>query len=385
MRNMDTVDLTKLPLVNMKGDAVYLSEEGFIVFPQVVGQREVALTTLPNNFLEGFVLNDKVFLVLSRESVYDVVYDVLYENTLTTHIKFMGVVVFGDVIFCFVDDNKCMVINTATDEIKTITISEPSNIVNVYQISAYMFAVITTHPTTVYIYSLNDAGTIATALDGSTITLPAYSYGVVANPKANPRLVKKGDLFYLIGDDATVLLSLQISDLVYLRTEGTSLQKVSLFPELEAQGLEFVRETQNFYLFRNTLFNNLVWISKGDKRIYFSTNYLYLSQYHVVYDRTLYTLQDVIDTDRYNIPLQKEFTVKFKKNWLNGIGLEVLETTNYDLGHMTVLSRFLDFESFYNYTIKATQTNYRLALRGEEFVVSLFTNEACRIRGFQAW
>lgn len=381
MRNMDAIDLTKLPLVNMKGDAVYLSEEGFIVFPQVVSQREIALTTLHNNFLEGFVLNGKVFLVLSRESVYDV----LYENTLTTHIKFMGVVVFGDVIFCFVDGNKCMVINTATDEIKTITISEPSNIVSVYQISAYLFAVITTSPTTVYIYSLTDAGTIATALDGSTITLPAYSYGVFANPKVNPRLVKKDDLFYLVGDDATVLLSLQISDLVYLRTEGTSLQKVSLFPELEEQGLEFVRETQNFYLFRNSLFNNLVWISKGDKRIYFSTNYLYLSQYHAVYNRTLYTLQDVIEPNRYNIPLQKEFTVKFKKNWLNGIGLEVLETTNYDLGHMAVLSRFLDFESFYNYTIKATRTSYRLALRGEEFAVSLFTNEACRIRGFQAW
>lgn len=381
MRNMDTVDLTKLPLVNMKGDVVYLSEEGFIVFPQVVSQREIALTTLPNNFLEGFVLNGKVFLVLSRESVYDV----LYENNLTTHTKFMGVVVFGDVIFCFVDDNKCMVINTATGEIKTITISEPSNIVNVYQISAYLFAVITTSPTTVYIYSLNDSGTIATAPDGSTITLPAYSYGVFANPKVNPRLVKKGDLFYLIGDDATVLLSIQISDLVYLRTEGISLQKVSPFPELEEQGLEFVKETQNFYLFRNSLFNNFVWISKGDKRIYFSTNYLYLSQYHAVYDRTLYTLQDVIDPSRHNIPLQKEFTVKFKKNWLNGIGLEVLETTNYELGHMAVLSRFLDFESFYNYTIKATRTNYRLALRGEEFVVSLFTNESCRIRGFQAW
>lgn len=380
MRNVDAIDLTKLPLVNMKGDAVCLSEEGFIVFPQVVSQREVALTTLPTNFLEGFVLNGKVFLVLSREGLYDV----LYENTLTIHLKFMGVVVFGDVIFCFVDNNKCMVINTATGEIKTITISEPSNIVNVYQISAYLFAVITTSPTTVYIYSLNDAGTIATALDGSTITLPAYSYGVFANPKVNPRLVKKGDLLYLIGDDATVLLSLQISDLVYLRTEGLSLQKVSPFPELEGQGLEFVRETQNFYLFRN-LFNNLVWISKGDKRIYFSTNFLYLSQYHAVYNRTLYTLQDVIEPNKPNIPLQKEFTVKFKNNWLNGIGLEVLETTNYDLGHMAVLSRFLDFESFYNYTIKATRTTYRLALRGEEFMVSLFTNEACRIRGFQAW
>jgi hypothetical protein len=378
---MDTIDLTKLPLVNVKGELVFLSEEGYIVFPQVVRKRDITLNTLPDSFIEGFVLNDKVFLVLSKASFYDI----FYEDDITTHTKFAGVVVFGDVIFCFVDDNQCLVINTATDEVKTITIQEPSNIVYVYQLSAYLFAVITTSPTTVYIYGLDDAGNIATASDGSTITLPAYSYGVFANPKVNPRLVKKENLLYLIGEDATILLSLQISDLLYLRTEETFLQKISPFPEFEEQGLEFVRETQNFYLFRNSLFNNLVWVSKGDKRIYFSTNYLYLSQRYVVYGRNLYTLQDVIDLTHPNIPLQKEFTVKFKKNWLNGAGLEVLETTNYDLGHMSVLSRFLDFENFFNYSIRATQINHRLALRGEEFVVSLYTSQACRIRGFQVW
>lgn len=381
MRNMDTLDLTKLPIVNIKGNAVYLSEEGFVVFPQITTQRDLQITTLPNNFLEGFVLNNKVFLVLSRDSLYDV----FYENSVRTHTKFAGVVVFGDVIFCFVDNNQCLVINTATNTIKTIIISEPSNIVCVYQLSAYLFAVITTPPTTIYIYSLDDAGSIATANDGEVITLPAYTYGVFANPKVNPRLVKKDNLLYLIGDDATVLLSLQISDMIYLRTEETTLQKICPFPEFEEQGIEFVRETQNFFLFRNTLFNNLVWVSKGNRRIYFSTNYLYLSQHHMLYDRSLYTLQDVIELEQPNIPLAKEFTVKFKKNGLNGISLEVLETTNYDLGHMAVLSRFLDFENFFNYHIRATQINYRLALRGEEFVVSLYTDQACRIRSFQAW
>jgi hypothetical protein len=381
MRHMDAIDLTKLPIVNMKGDVVYLSDEGFIVFPQIVYQRYLEITTLPTNFVEGFVLNNKAFLVLTRNNLYDV----FYENTLRTYSKFCGVVVFGDVIFCFVDFNRCLVINTATDEVKTITISEPSNIVYVYQISAYLFAVITTSPTTIYIYSIDDAGNIATADDGSSITLPAYTYGVFANPKVNPQLVKKDNLLYLIGDDAMVLLSLQISDMIYLRTEETVLQKISLFPELEEQGLEFVREIQNFYLFRNSLFNNLVWISKGNRRIYFSTNCLYLSQHHVVYDRNLYTLQDIIDPTQPNNPLAKEFTVKFKKNGLNGISLEVLETTDYDLGHMAVVSRLLDFQNFFNYFLRATQTNYRLAVRGEEFVVSLHTEQACRIRSFQAW
>jgi len=381
MRNVDAIDLTKLPIVNIKGDAVYLSEEGFIVFPQITRQRYLEITTLPNSFIEGFVLNNKVFLVLSRNNLYDV----FYENTIRTYTKFVGVVVFGDVIFCFVDNNRCLVINTATNEVKTITISEPSNIVYVYQLSAYLFAVITTPPTTVYIYSMDDVGSIATANDGNTITLPAYSYGVFANPKVNLRLVKRDNLLYLIGDDATVLLSLQVSDMIYLRTEETALQRICPFPEFEKQGIEFVRETQNFFLFRNSLFNNLVWVSKGNKRIYFSTNYLYLSQHHVIYGRNLYTMQDVIDPEQPNIPLQKEFTVKFKKNGLNGISLDVLEATNYDLGHMVVLNRFLDFQNFFNYFVRATRINHRLALRGEEFVVSLYTDQACRIRSFQAW
>jgi len=381
MRNMDAIDLTKLPIVNIKGDAVYLSEEGFIVFPQITRQRYLEITTLPDNFVEGFVLNNKAFLVFSRDNLYDV----FYENTIRTYPKFAGVVVFGDVIFCFVDNNKCLVINTSTDEVKTITISEPSNIVYVYQLSAYLFAVITTSPTTIYIYSMDDAGSIAVANNGDVITLPAYSYGVFANPKVNPRLVKRDDLLYLIGDDATVLLSLQTSDMLYLRTEETALQRICPFPEFEEQGIEFVRETQNFFLFRNSLFNSLVWVSKGNKRIYFSTNYLYLSQHHMLYERNLYTLQDVINPEQPNIPLQKEFTVKFKKNWLNGVRLEVLETTDYELGHMAVLNRFLDFQNFFNYFVRATWINYRMSLRGEEFVVSLYTDQACRIRSFQAW
>jgi len=105
----------------------------------------------------------------------------------------------------------------------------------------------------------------------------------------------------------------------------------------------------------------------------------------MMYGGNLYTLQDVINPRQPNLPLAKEFTAKFKKNGLNGISLEVLETTDYDIGHMVVVSRFFDFQNFFNYFIRATRTNYRLAVRGEEFVVSLHTDQACRIRSFQAW
>ena len=377
---MEVVNLTDLPIVNMKGELVCLTQNKFIVFPQVIERQTIVDRVFYSNYLNGVVLNNKLFMILRNPDFYKVV----YKNTIFNFLYVAGAVIFGDVIFVFVDNNRCFVINTSTDETKIVHISAPSNIVHVYQLTTYLFAVVSSPPTTVYIYSMDDAGTISTATTPS-ISLPSYSYGVFANPKKNPRLLKKGDIIFLYGDDATVLLSLQISDLVYLRTEETFLQKLSLFPEFEEQGLEFVGETVNFYLFKNNLFNNFVWLNKGDNRVFFSTNYIYLSPQHVVYDNHLYLIQDTITSIKPNISLEKEFTVKLKGRKLNRLILEVLETTDSDIGSLSVLSRYLDAENYFNYFVKDYQTMYRLGLRGEEFVISLYTNQACRIRSYQAW
>ena len=379
MRSMETLNLTELPIVNIKGDLVCLTQNKFIIFPQITSSRSIPDRIFYSNYINGVFLNNKIFLVLKNP----IFYKVLYENRTFNFSNVVGVVVFGDVIFTFTNNNQCLVINTSTDETKIVRITEPSNIVYVYQLTTFLFAVITSPPTTVYIYSIDDAGRIATASD--YVSLPAYSYGVFANPKQNPKLLKKDEILYLYGEDATVLLSLQISDLVYLKTEDTFLYKLSLFPNFEEQGLEFVAETINFYLFKNSVFNNYVWISKGDNKIFFSTNYIYLSPEHIIYEDSLYFAQDTITSTKPNIPLYKELTVKFKLKGLDGIIIEPLETTDSNIGNMSVLSRYLGGESFYNYSVKDYQTVYRLGLRGEEFVVSLYTTQACRIRSFQAW
>jgi hypothetical protein len=379
--DMDNLNINQLPLVNLKGDMVCLTQDKFILFPQITQQLTAISPVFYNNFIDGLVLNGKLFLVLKDVSQYKIV----YQNTFYNYYHVEGVVVFGDVIFCFVDFGKCLVINTLSDTVKTIYIDAPATIIHVYQLTTFLFAVITQSPTTVYIYSLDDAGAIADATDSSHITLPSYTYGTFANPKQNPRLVKREDVYYLIGDDATVILDLQVSDILYLRTVDTFLQRISPFPELEEQGIKFLWETKNFLLFKNTVFNNFVWISKGEDKVYFSTNYIYLSSQHAMYDNNLYTMRDIISPDYDNLHIPKEFTAKVRMNNLTGLGIEILEATNEDVGYMSILSRFLDFENYFNYSVKTTQTNYRLALRGEEFVISLYTKEACRIRGFQVW
>ncbi len=379
MRNMDILNLTDLPLVNIKGDLVYLTQNKHIVFPQITEMRPIPERVFYSNYINGVVLNDKVFVVLKNPTYYKII----YQNNVFHAVYVAGVVVFGDVILTFIENNQCLVINTLTNETKIVRITEPNNIIFAYQLTTFLFALITSPPTTVYIYSIDDAGNITTA--SSHVSLPAYSYGVFANPKKNPKLLKKGDIIYLYGDDATVLLNLEISDLVYLRTQDTFLHKLSLFPEFEEQGLEFVEETMNFYLFKNHLFNNFVWVIKGDSKIFFSTNHIYLSPNHIVYDENLYIAQDTITSTKPNIPLNKEFTVKFKARNVDKVFLEVVETTDSNVGSLGVLSRYLTGENFFSYSANDYQTVYRLGLRGEEFVISLYTDQACRVRSFKAW
>ncbi len=379
MRNMDIINLTDLPLADIKGDLVYLTQNKHIVFPQITEVHSIPDRIFYSNYINGVVLNDKFFVVLKDP----ILYKIIYQNTVFYTTQLAGVVIFGDVIFAFIENNQCLVINTLTNETKIVRITEPNNIVFAYQLTTFLFALITSPPTTVYIYSTDDAGNIATAF--SDVSLPAYSYGVFANPKRNPKLLKKGEIIYLYGDDATVLMSLEVSDLVYLRTQDTFLHKLSLFPEFEEQGLEFVEETVSFYLFKNHLLNNFVWISKGDSKIFFSTNYIYLSPNHIVYDENLYIAQDVLTSTKPNIPLSKEFTVKFKARSLDRVILEVKETTDSEIGSLSVLSRYLEGENFFSYSVNDYQTEYRLGLRGREFVVSLYTDQACRIRSFKAW
>jgi hypothetical protein len=246
--------------VYLKGDFVYKTNN-VIVFPQITNERSMDINIITNQFLNGTVINNKLIALVETSPFYKL----FYENAEYILYEAKGLMVFGDVVFCFYRD-KCLVINTATDETKTITITAPTNIVYAYQINSFLFALITSQPTTVYIYSLNDAGDIANTTDGGSIDLPSYSYAVFSHPKQNVRLVSWDDRLFLFGKDATVELALDVRDLVYLRTIQTYHHPVSPFEEVEQLGFEFFTETLNFYVFRNTINNSMMWISKAMKK-----------------------------------------------------------------------------------------------------------------------
>jgi len=376
---MRYLDLMSLNPVYLKGDFVYKTNN-VIVFPQITNERSMDINIITNQFLNGTVINNKLIALVETSPFYKL----FYENAEYILYEAKGLMVFGDVVFCFYRD-KCLVINTATDETKTITITAPTNIVYAYQINSFLFALITSQPTTVYIYSLNDAGDIANTTDGGSIDLPSYSYAVFSHPKQNVRLVSWDDRLFLFGKDATVELALDVRDLVYLRTIQTYHHPVSPFEEVEQLGFEFFTETLNFYVFRNTINNSMMWISKGDEKVFFSTNTIYLTNTHAFLHSKLYTMNHVFDPLLTDLPINRYFSAKFKQNGLNGVYVNMLETSAGKEVIMSVLARYHEAEKLFTYTVYPDRHTYRLGLKGEEFLLEITSDQALRFAELKVW
>ena len=376
---MRQLDLINISPVYMKGDFVYKTENA-VVFPQITNERNMLINIATNQFINGTVINGKLVALVKTPAFYKLFFD----NTEHILNEAKGLVAFGDVVFCFYE-NKCLVINTATNTTKTITITAPSNIVYVYQINTFLFALITAPPTTVYIYSLDDAGNIANTADGGSIALPSYTYATFSHPKQNIRMVALEDKLYLLGSDATVELSLDVRDLVYLRTLKTYYHAVCPFQQYENVGFEFFTETLNFYVFRNTINNSTMWLSKGDGKVFFSTNTIYLTNQHAFLHSTLYTLNHIFEPATSDLPIRRSFVVKFKQNGLNGVYINMLETTAGREVIMSVLARYHNAEKLFTYTVHPNIHTYRLALKGEEFLLELTSDQALRLAELRVW
>jgi len=386
MEKMQKLESVIKDVSQVKGDFFYYNK-GILVSPQVVDSINYSgVRVLTTQYQDGIFLNGRLVAVIYEAPFYKVIF-----NTSVIDIGlFNGICVFGDKVFCFYE-NKCLVLDTISGEIKTVNITAPSPIVHAYQISPYLFALITSPPTTIYIYSLVDAGNIANTVNGGSITLPSYSYATFSHPKTNIKLVRRNNYLYLTGDGATVELDLDVKDLVYLRTVQSFSHKVNPFYDLELQGLDFIRETLNFYLFYNTLNNSYLWISKGDGSYFFSTNTIYLTNEYAlsfgdaVDSSKVYKFSHIFSTALNDIPIERTFFVKFKREGLGGIYINFKETTSLTVGMMSVLSRFLQATSYYAYTLHANRNYYKTSLKGEEFIIGINTNHAVRMEEPKVW
>ncbi|MBX0310247.1 MAG: hypothetical protein JHC31_00320 [Sulfurihydrogenibium sp.] len=378
------VQLNELPITKITGEFAKLNESKHIIFPQILKSFNTTQTLNSFTFYDGFYLNNKIIYIYSQDKD-----KVLYNlNTVYEVPIYNGFCVFGSVYFVFYQ-NKCLVIDTRDDSHKTVNLTiDNSNqgIVKVKQLTPQMFAIITNNPTTIHLFGLDSAGAIASAKDGDTVNINSFTYATFSNPTFNIDLIYYDEKIYLIGDDYTVILDLEMKDLVYLITKETYNYRKTPFKELEDAGIKFIRETQSFYIFYNTVYNSYIYITKDFKDFYFGRETVYLTPEicFKIQGSSFYQITDLLQSEFAPITTYHEINFRLTLSYtvFQSLIINIPETQKGDNDRIATLNIEARYDAGYNifsYGILYNRSNYRLLSRGEEFVISLYSNNAMRI------
>jgi len=387
---LKSINLLDLPITKITGEFVKLNENKNIIFPQILSVLNSNYSLNTSSFYDGFYLNNRIIYIY-RQSDDVVLYNL---NTIYQTPEFKGFCVFGNVYFVFYQ-NKCLVIDTTTDTAKTITLTIDNanqNIIKVKQLTPQLFAIITSNPTTIHLFGLDSAGAIASANDGSTVNINSFSYASFSNPVVNVDLIYFNNNLYLVGDDFTVLLKMNIQDIVYLQTQITFNYRYTPFQEFENAGIKFIIETQSFYVFCNTLYNSFIYITKDMKNFYFGRETVFLTPTvcFKLQETNFYIITDILQneflaTNNYheiNFRLQTPYLV-FKSA---SIQIPEVQKTDTDrIASLTIEARYDNGYNIWSYGILYNKSNYRLLARGTDFVFTLFSKNALRLEEFTLW
>jgi hypothetical protein len=285
--------------------------------------------------------------------------------------------------------DRCLVIDTRTDTVKTVKLTIDNTyqgIVKVKQLTPQMFAVITNNPTTIHLFGLDSAGAIASANDGDTVNINSFTYATFSNPTFNIDLIYYDGQLYLIGDDYSVILDLEMKDLVYLITKQTFNYRRTPFKEFEDVGIKFIRETQSFYVFYNTVYSCYIYITKDFKDYYFGRETVYLTPEicFKTQGSTFYQITDILQSEFSPITNYHEinFRLTLPYTIFNYLIINIPETqkgVNDRIASLTIEARYDVGYSIFSYGILYNKNNYRILSRGTDFVITLHSNNAMRI------
>jgi hypothetical protein len=380
----------ELPIHKITGEFVKLAENKNVIFPQILKTLISNYSLNATDVYDGFYLNGKIIYIYKQ--IDDIV---LYNlNTLYQTPNFNGFCVFGNVYYVFYQ-NKCLVIDTTTDKAKTITLTIDNanqNIIKVKQLTPQLFAVITSNPTTIHLFGLDSAGAIASADDGSTVNINSFSFTSFSNPVVNIDLLSFEENLYLIGDDFTVILKMHIKDIIYLQTLKTFDYRYTPFQEFENSGVVFVRETQSFFVFYNTLYNSFIYITKDLKNYYFGRETIFLTPNVCckLQETNFYIITDILQSEFLITTNYHEINFRLNTPYLvfkyATIKIPEAQKTDTDrIASMTIEARYDNGYNIWSYGILYNKSNYRLLARGDEFVITLYSKNALRIEEFVIW
>jgi hypothetical protein len=396
--DLKKINLLELPLERLSGEFVKLNENKHIIFPQILDVFDTPYSLSALEVYDGYYLNDKLIYIYKQLDGDKVLYN-LNQEILTQFYK--GFCVFGDVFFVFYSD-KCLVINTGNNTVKTVSITidnAPMNILLVRQLTPQLFAILTSNPTTVFLFGLDSAGAIASADNNSTVNINSFTFASFSNPIVNVDLIYYDKLLYLFGDDYTVVLKLEIKDIIYLQTVKSFNYRYTPFQSLEEVGIKFVRETQSFYVFYNTLHNTYLYITKDMKNTFFGKDTVFL-QPNICFkqsDNRFYKISSDIlqsnykDVDNYHeISFRLNLPYTVMKNAFVLI-TEVQKSTNIPtdiverIASLVIEARYDNGYNIWSYGILYNKNNYRILARGTDFVITLYSKKFLRLEEFELW
>jgi hypothetical protein len=307
--------------------------------------------------------------------------------------NFNGFCVFGETYFIFYQD-KCLIIDTVYDTAKVVSLTidgSRMSILKVKQITPQLFAIITANPTTIHLFGLDSAGILASANNGDQVNLISFSYASFSNPTSNVDLISFKDTLYLIGDDYTVILNMNIKDIIYLQTQATYDYRYTPFQELENKGIKFIRETQAFYVFYNTLFNSYIYATKDFKNFYLGRDTVFLTPNVCLNsrDNNFYITTDLLQTDFKDFKSYHEINFRLSTPYLvfKSARIFIPETQQQSdrFASLIIEARYDNGYNIWSYGIMYNKSNYRLLARGTDFIITLKSNNALRLEEFVLW
>jgi len=194
----------------------------------------------------------------------------------------------------------------------------------------------------------------------------------------------------LLGDDYTVILNMVIKDIVYLQTIQTFNYRYTPFNEFESVGIKFVRETQSFYLFYHTLYNNYIYITKDLKLLFRKRNCILTPDIcFKLHEFKFYLITKILQSGFTNTNYHEiTFRLNLPYVVLKSADIKIPEAeanNSVRVATMTIEARYDNGYNIWSYGVLYNKSNYRILVRGNEFVISLYSTNALRIEGFSLW
>jgi hypothetical protein len=387
---LKSINLLDLPITKITGEFVKLNENKNIIFPQILKVLNSNYSLNASDIYDGFYLNNKLIYIY-KQNTDKVLYNLNNKYDIP---DFKGFCVFGNIYFVFYQ-NKCLVIDTTNDKVKTVNLTIDNtnqDIIKVKQLTPQLFTVITSNPTTIHLFGLDSVGDIASADDGATVNINSFSYASFSNPVVNVDLIYLENNLFLIGDDYTVLLKMEIKDIIYLQTLKTFDYRYTPFPDFGNAGIKFIRETQSFYIFCNTLYNSFIYITKDMKNYYFGRETVFLTPYvcFKLQETDFYIITDILQeefistNDYHEINFKLEISYVIFKSVV--VKIPEVQISNTDrIASLTIEARYDNGYNIFSYGVIYNKNNYRILNRGTDFVITLHSNNALRLEELSLW